>query len=195
MVSSSQYLTRMTPEPIIARSTSGRILQKVFDLFLGGIAHHPLDPGPVVPTAVEEHDLTGRRQMREVALDVHLRLLALGRRGQRDHAEDARAGALGDALDDAALAGGIAAFEQHADLGAAGLDPLLHLDQLDLELLQLPLEFLAAQSGRGSGASVVSAATCAAASASASAISSFSLFFFLPLSFAMVTSTITLFTR
>jgi hypothetical protein len=39
-----------------------------------------------------------------VALDVHLRLLALGRCGQGDDAEDAGADAFGDGLDGAALA-------------------------------------------------------------------------------------------
>ena len=40
-----------------------------------------------------------------------------------------RARPLGDALDDAALASRIAAFEEHADLGAAGLHPLLQPDR------------------------------------------------------------------
>jgi hypothetical protein len=52
-------------------------------------------------------------------------------------AADARVERLGDALDDAALAGGVAALEQADDLEAAGLDPLLELDQLDLEPGQL----------------------------------------------------------
>jgi hypothetical protein len=82
-----------------------------------------------------------------VALDVHLGLLPLRGGGQGHHPEDTRACALGDAFDNAALSGGIAAFEEHADLGAADLHPLLHLDELDLELLQLLLKFLAAHSG------------------------------------------------
>ena len=73
-----------------------------------------------------------------------LGLLPLGGCRQGYHPEDTRACAFGDAFDDAALAGGIAAFEEKTDLGTADLHPLLHLDELDLELLQLLLEFLAA---------------------------------------------------
>ena len=79
-------------------------------------AHDALDAGAVVPAAVEQHDLAGRRQMRHVALEVPLRALALGGRRQRDDAADARIEALRDALDDAALAGGIAPLEDHDDL-------------------------------------------------------------------------------
>jgi hypothetical protein len=45
-------------------------------------AHHRLHAGPVVPAAVEDHDLAGGREVGEVALDVHLRLLALVRAGR-----------------------------------------------------------------------------------------------------------------
>ena len=86
-------------------------------LLLGAEPHHPLDAGAVVPTAVEDHDLAGGREVRQVALDVHLRLLALGRRRQRHDAEHARADPLGDRLDRAALAGGVPALEHDADLG------------------------------------------------------------------------------
>ena len=68
-------------------------------------AHHPLDAGPVVPTAVEDHDLARRWKMRQVALDVHLGLLTVGRRGERDHPEYPRAHPLGDPLDHPALPG------------------------------------------------------------------------------------------
>ena len=73
-----------------------------------------------------------------VALHVQLRLLAVGRRGQRDDAEHAGADALGDGADGAALAGGIAALEDHDDAEALVLDPLLELAELGLE----PPEFL-----------------------------------------------------
>jgi hypothetical protein len=124
------------------------VLQEVLHLLRRGKAHDPFHAGPVVPAAVEEHDLAGGRQMGHVALEVHLRLLALGRRGEGHDAEDAWADPFGDALDDPALAGRVAPFEHYTDLGAAGLDPLLHLDQLDLELFHLLLELL----GRGSPA-------------------------------------------
>ena len=75
--------------------------------------------------------------MRQVALHVHLALLALGRRRQRDDAKHARAHALGDRLDRAALAGAVAALEHDADLESLVLHPLLQLDQLDVQLLEL----------------------------------------------------------
>src|SRR4029450_5830329 len=42
-------------------------------------------------------------------------------------------------------AGAVATLEDHADLGAGGLDPLLHGDELGLELAQLRLVLLAFQ--------------------------------------------------
>ena len=75
--------------------------------------------------------------MRHVALHVHLALLAVGRRRQRHHPEHARADALGDRLDGAALAGAVAPLEDDADLEALVHDPLLQLDQLDVQLGEL----------------------------------------------------------
>ena len=90
-----------------------------------------------------------------VALHVHLALLALRRRGQRHDAEHARAHALGDRLDRPALAGGVAAFEDDADLQALRHDPLLQLDELDVQALELLLVFLPAHAlGCGGGALV-----------------------------------------
>ena len=71
-----------------------------------------------------------------VALDIHLGLLALGRRRQRHHPEDARADPLGDRLDGAALARAVASLEDDADLESLVPDPLLQLDQLDMQLRQ-----------------------------------------------------------
>src|SRR5438093_4324243 len=47
-------------------------------LLVGAEAHHPLDAGPVVPAAVEQHHLARRRQVLNVALEVPLRALFLG---------------------------------------------------------------------------------------------------------------------
>ena len=96
-------------------------------------AHDPLDAGAVVPGAVEDHDLAGRRQVRHVALEIHLRLLPLGRRRQGDDAEDPRADALDDALDHAALAGRVAALEDDDDPRARLLHPGLQVRDLDLQ--------------------------------------------------------------
>ena len=109
------------------------MLQEPVGLLLGAVAHHRLDAGPVVPTAVEDHDLAGRREVRHVALDVHLGLLALGRGGQCDVLEHPRAGPLGDAPDRAALARRVPALEHDADLRPGSLDPLLHGDELALQ--------------------------------------------------------------
>src|SRR5580704_18447276 len=86
----------------------GHHFQEAFGLLLGAEPHHTLDPGSVVPAAVEDHDLPCRRQMWNVSLGVHLRLFALGRRGKRDHPENAWANPLGHGFDRAALAGAVA---------------------------------------------------------------------------------------
>ncbi len=107
-----------------------------------------LDAGPVVPAAVEEHPLAGSGELGHVALEVPLRLLALGRDAEGADAGDARVQGFGDALDDAALAGRVATFEEADDLEPAKLDPFLELDQLDLKsgqlgVVELALELLA----------------------------------------------------
>jgi hypothetical protein len=53
------------------------------------------------------------------------------------HPADARVQALGDPLDDAALARSVAPLEDHDHLETAALDRLLQLDELDLEPCQL----------------------------------------------------------
>ena len=52
---------------------------------------------------------------------------------KRDDAADARVEALGDALDDAALAGGVAPLEEHDDLEALQPYPFLQLEELELQ--------------------------------------------------------------
>ena len=63
--------------------------------------------------------------MRDVALEVPLRALALGRRAERDGPHDAWVGLLGDPLDRAALAGRVAALEDDDDAQPAVDDPAL----------------------------------------------------------------------
>jgi hypothetical protein len=46
--------------------------EKCLDLLLGAEAHHALHAGAVVPAAVEDHDFARGRQVRNVALRVHL---------------------------------------------------------------------------------------------------------------------------
>ncbi len=64
------------------RLEAGCEFEEAPGLLLAGEAHHPVDAGPVVPAAIEDHDLAGRRQIGNVALHVDLRFLAIGRGGQ-----------------------------------------------------------------------------------------------------------------
>src|SRR5439155_26386355 len=88
-------------------------------------AHDSLDAGPVVPAPVEQDHLARRGQVRDVALEVPLRLLALGGRAQRHYPRETRVEALGDRLDRAALARRVPALEHDDDPQALGADPLL----------------------------------------------------------------------
>jgi hypothetical protein len=72
--------------------------------------------------------------MLDVALEEYLGLVPIGRSGKGDNSEHARADLLGDSLDGASLAGGIAAFEQDDGPQLLLLDPLLQMTELDLEL-------------------------------------------------------------
>ena len=88
------------------------------------------------------------RQMPHVALDVHLRFLALGRRGQRDDAKHARTDALGDRLDHPALAGAVAALEHDATLESLVHRPELQLDQFGVQPGEFALIGLGGQASR-----------------------------------------------
>ena len=97
----------------------GRVAQEDAYLLLGAKAHHALDAGAVVPGAVEQHDVAAGRQVGDVALEVPLAALGLGRLGERDGAGVARVEARQEAADAAALAGGVASLEQHDEALAA----------------------------------------------------------------------------
>ena len=130
-------------------------LEEQLVLLLGAKAHDVLNAGAVVPAAVEDHDFAGRGEMRQVALHVHLRLFTVRRRRQRDHAEDARADALGDRPDRPALAGGVAALEHDDDPLALCLDPVLQDAEFGLQLARgllvvLPLQLRRAAVGDSS---------------------------------------------
>src|SRR5262245_13501751 len=89
-----------------------RELEEALVLVLVAKAHDIFDPGPVVPTAVEDHDFPGSGKELNIALHEHLRLLAVGRGRQSNHAKHARAHPLGQGLDGSTLTGGIAPLEQ-----------------------------------------------------------------------------------
>ncbi len=100
-------------------------------------AHHFLDARAVVPAAIEEHDFARRRQVRYIALKIPLRPFAVVGRRQRHDSRHARIEPLRDALDHAALAGGVASLEQDQDLLSRSDHPVLQLHQFGLEPKQL----------------------------------------------------------
>ena len=134
---SSHSLMSWMPLPTTIFSTAGQSSQEPFVLLLGAEPHHVLDAGAVVPAAIEDDDLARGREVRDVALHVHLRLFAIRRRGQRDHAEHARAHPLGQRPDRPALARRVAPFEDDDHAVARVFHPLLHHAQLGLQLPQL----------------------------------------------------------
>ena len=81
--------------------------------------------------------------MCDVALEVPLAALALGRRRQGDDASRPWVQILADTLDRTALTRGIAALEDDEEALASRPHPLLHLHELGLEALQLGLVDLA----------------------------------------------------
>jgi hypothetical protein len=107
--------------------------EELLHLLLRAEAHDAFHARAIVPAAVEQHDLTCGRQMADIALEIPLRLFAAIGRGQGGHAADTRIEPLGDALDRAALAGGIAPLEQDDNLEALALHPVLKADQFILQ--------------------------------------------------------------
>ena len=116
-----------------------RLVKEAHVLLLGAKAHDALHAGAVVPGAVEDDDLTGGGQLLNVALEVPLARLAVSRLGQSFDAASTRVQVLRNALDGGTLAGGVAAFHDNDHAGAGLNDPLLHLDELCLEALELVL--------------------------------------------------------
>src|SRR5690606_4408949 len=119
----------------------GRLADELAVLLRGAEAHHALDPGTVVPGAVEEDDLATGRQLADVALEIPLRALGLGRLLQGDHARAAGVEVLAEALDRPALAGRVAPFEEDRQALLLILHPVLQLQQLDLQGLERALVF------------------------------------------------------
>src|SRR5690349_14573411 len=54
----------------------GSSVEEILGLVGRAETHDLFDPGAIVPAAVEQHDLTTRRQMLDVALEIPLCLLA-----------------------------------------------------------------------------------------------------------------------
>ena len=111
---------------------AGTVPEKFSVLFRSTEAHHVLNAGAVIPAPVEDDDFTSGGQLFNVALSMELRFLPLARRGEGDHAKDARADTLHDALNHAAFAGSVSSFEKDHNAGVGRLDPVLELDQLNV---------------------------------------------------------------
>src|ERR1700719_2938183 len=117
--------------------------EKLPTLLLVAKAHHIFHSRSVVPTPIEDHDFARGREMLHVTLHVHLRLLAVGRRGQSGDAEYARAHALGNGLNRSALASRIAALEHDYHAQALVFHPFLEFAKLSLEAAQFSLVLFA----------------------------------------------------
>src|SRR5688572_10367628 len=77
--------------------------------------------------------------MGDVTLKVPLRLLSVGRRAQGDNPAATGVERLADGLDCSPLSCRISAFEDEHQLLAGLFDPVLHLDQLEMQLRELVL--------------------------------------------------------
>ena len=93
--------------------------------------------------------------MGHIALEVPIGALAFGRTAQRHDSADAGVHALGDPLDDAPFAGGVAALEQDDDFQPLVLDPFLQLDEFDLQPGQFRFVDFVFQLGAVGGQSVI----------------------------------------
>ena len=71
-LTSSQDFTSTMPESTMAFSTPGNSCRNRVTWSCGTEAHDPFDTAAVVPAAVEDHDLAGGREVRNVPLHVHL---------------------------------------------------------------------------------------------------------------------------
>src|SRR3954449_2562641 len=100
------------------------------------------DTGAIVPAPVEDHDFAAGRELFDIALHEHLGFLPVGWCGQGTDAEHPRADLLGQRLDGAALAGGVAALEDDDDPQLLRLHPFLEMAKLNLELPKLLLVVL-----------------------------------------------------
>ncbi len=119
-------------------------------ILLGAVAHHPLDVRAWL------YQLRSKRTISPAAgrcstyrWKYHWVCSPLRRLRQGDDPDRARAGALGDPLDHAALPGRAATLEDHQDPEALTLDPVLQQHQLFLQPLHLPVIDAALQPALG----------------------------------------------
>src|SRR5215472_215219 len=102
-------------------------------LLFGAESHDLFYPGTIIPGTVEKSDFPRCRQVRNVTLKIPLPSLALGRDGKRDDSRGAGIQVFHEALYGTAFACRVTALKDHYDTAARILDPVLQLEQLDLE--------------------------------------------------------------
>src|SRR6516164_88498 len=122
-------------------------LEKHPVLLLAAKSHDVFDAGTIVPTPIEDDDLTCRGESLDIALREHLGFLPIRGGWKRHDSEHARAYPLGQRLDSPAFAGGIAALEHDYDARALFFHPILEMAKLDLKRLQLLLVSFSFQLG------------------------------------------------
>ena len=104
---------------------------------VGAEAHDVFDPGAVVPAAVEDHDLSRRRENADVALEKHW-VFSRSEGAGRATVRKTRGLVRAVSPDRSALAGGIASFEHDNDPRPLARYPCLQTAKLDLELCAAP---------------------------------------------------------
>ena len=117
----------------------GRLTHELLVFGVAAKAHDAFDAGTVVPGAVEQHDFAGGGQVLYITLEIPLAAFEFRGFFQRDNACAARIDVFHEALDGAALAGGIAPLEDDNDALPGFFHPGLQLEKLDLQAIFLPL--------------------------------------------------------
>src|SRR5262245_12844677 len=115
----------------------GNRAQELLVLLARAEAHNVLYTSTIIPAAIEEDDLASSRQVRNVALEIPLRTLALIGCRQRRNPANARVQTLRYPFDRTSLAGRISAIEDHHQLEFLVDHPILELHQLALQAEQL----------------------------------------------------------
>src|SRR5215469_13281563 len=102
-------------------------------LLFGTESHNLFDPGTVIPRTVKEYDFPGRRQVRYITLEIPLPPFALRRDSQRDDPRGTGIQVFHETLYGTALARRVTALKDHYYTLARILDPVLQLQQFNLE--------------------------------------------------------------
>ena len=108
-------------------------------------ADHVFDASAVIPTSIQDHDLTRRRKVLHVALQIDLRHLAVRWCRQSDDAEHTRAHAFSNGLYHTAFPRCIAALEDDNDAQPCVPHPFLEIAEFDLKFANFLFIFLAGE--------------------------------------------------